>query len=214
MQEQEAISKCPAGEPEALGILFRLHHQAVFRTAYGITRNYDLAEDITQQVFIELFTAIQRYDPRRPFPPWLHRIAVHKSLDELRRPAKRDVPIGDAEDLPSPIPSPDDEAEHSELRASIRDALGGLEPNQRAVVVLRYYHGFSEAEMAVALHCRRGTVKSRLHYAQRRLREILEAQGSPLTGPSLTNPSTYRNGRTAELVPGSYIPVCVEVDPC
>ncbi len=214
MQEQEAISKCQAGEPEALGILFQLHHQAVFRTAYGITRNYDLAEDITQQVFIELFAAIQRYDPRRPFPPWLHRIAVHRSLDELRRPAKRDVPIGDADYLPSPTPSPDDEAEKSELRATILDALGGLEPKQRAVLVLRYYHGFSEAEMAVALHCRRGTVKSRLHYAQRRLREILEAQASPLTGPRLTNPSTYRNGGSVELVPGSYIPVCVEVDPC
>ena len=214
MQEQEAISQCQAGEPEALGILFQLHHQAVFRTAYGITRNYDLAEDITQQVFIELFTAIQRYDPRRPFPPWLHRIAVHKSLDELRRPAKRDVPIGDADDLLSPAPSPDDEAEQSELQAAIRDALGGLEPKQRAVVVLRFYHGFSEAEMAVALHCRRGTVKSRLHYAQRRLREILEVQASPLTGPRMTNPSTYRNGGSAELVPGSYIPVCVEVDPC
>ncbi len=214
MQELEAISQCQAGKQEALGVLFQLHHQAVFRTAYGITRNYDLAEDITQQVFIELFTAIQRYDPRRPFPPWLHRIAVHKSLDELRRPAKRVVPIGDADDLPSPAPSPDDEAEKSELQATIRDALGGLEPKQRAVLVLRYYHGFSEAEMAVALHCRRGTVKSRLHYAQRRLREILEAQASPLTGPSLTNPSTYRNGGSGELVTGSFIRVCVEVDPC
>ncbi len=212
MQEQEAISQCQAGEPEALGILFQLHHQAVFRTAYGITRNYDLAEDITQQVFIELFTAIQRYDPRRPFPPWLHRIAVHKSLDELRRPANRDVPIGDDDNLPSPTPSPDDEAEKSELRATILDALGGLEPKQRAVLVLRYYHDFGEAEMAVALRCRPGTVKSRLHYAQRRLREILQAQAD--FDPRLTNPSTYRNGGSAELATGSYIPVCVEVDPC
>ncbi len=214
MQELEAISQCQAGEPEALGILFQLHHQAVLRTAYGITRNHDLAEDITQRVFIELFTAIQRYDPRRPFPPWLHQIAVRRSLDELRRPANRHVPIEDAQFLASPDTSPEQAAEHSELRATILDALGGLEPKQRAVVVLRYYHGFSEAEMAVALRCRRGTVKSRLHYAQRRLREILEAQASPLTGPRLTNPSTYRNGGTAELRTGSYIPVCVEVYSC
>ena len=77
MQELEAIRQCQAGEQEALGILFELHHKSVFRTAYGITRNYDLAEDVTQQVFIELFTAIKRYDPRRPFLPWLRRIAVH-----------------------------------------------------------------------------------------------------------------------------------------
>ena len=180
MQEQEAISRCQAGDMEALGILFQLHYQAVFRTAYGITHNYVLAEDITQDVFIELFNAIKRYDPRRPFPPWLHGIAVHRSLDKLRRPANRYVPIPDGDDLPSAAPSPEEEVEKSELRSTIRDALGGLEPKHRAVLVLRYYHGFSEAEMAVALHCQRGTVKSRLHYAQRRLREILEAQASPL----------------------------------
>ena len=216
MQEQEAISQCQAGEQDALGILFQLHHQAVFRTAYGITRNYDLAEDITQQVFIELFTAIKRYDPRRPFPPWLHRIAVRRSLDELRRPANRQAPIADAHILASPDTSPEQAAEESELRATIRDALGSLEAKQRAVIVLRYYHGFGEAEMAIALDCRRGRVKSRLHYALSRLREILEARASPLTGPSLTDaskPSMYRNGSTAEPVPGPHIPARVEGEP-
>ena len=120
----------------------------------------------------------------------------------------------DAQILASSDTSPERAAEESELRATIRDALGALEPKQRAAVVLRYYLGFSEAEMAVALHCRRGTVKSRLHYALRRLREILDARASPLNGIRLTNPSTYRNGGTAELVPCSHISVRVEVDPC
>ncbi len=58
MQELEAISKCQAGELEALGILYQLHHQAVLRTTNGITRNHNLAEDGNQQVSIELLTAI------------------------------------------------------------------------------------------------------------------------------------------------------------
>jgi RNA polymerase sigma-70 factor (ECF subfamily) len=87
-QEQDAIRRCQAGDLDALGIISQLHHQAVFRTAYG----YHLAEDVTQQVFVELFTAIKGYDPSRPFPPWLHRIAVRRSLDALRR-RKQDVPI-------------------------------------------------------------------------------------------------------------------------
>ena len=170
---------------DALEVLFRLHNRAVFRTAYGIVRNYDLAEDVTQQVFIELFASINRYDLRRPFPPWLHRIAVHRSLDELRRHENRNVPIEAAGDLRSASTSPEQAAEESELRAGILDALGALEPKHRAAIVLRYYHEFSEAEMAIALHCRRGTVKSRLHYALRRLREIVAAQDPPLTASGL-----------------------------
>ena len=67
MQEQEAIRQCQAGELEALGVLFQLHQRAVFRTAYGIVRTRDLAEDVTQQVSIKLFSSIKGYDPSRPF---------------------------------------------------------------------------------------------------------------------------------------------------
>jgi RNA polymerase sigma-70 factor (ECF subfamily) len=80
-------------------------------------RRHDLAEDVTQQVFIELFTSIKRYDDRRPFPPWLHRIAVHRSLDELRRRKVLDVPIESASELPSLSTSPEQAAEESELLA-------------------------------------------------------------------------------------------------
>ena len=180
MQEQEAIRRCQAGEETALGVLYELHHRAVIRTAYGIVRRLDIAEDVTQQVFIELFSSIKRYDIKRPFPPWLHRIAVRRSLDELRRPNHRDVAIGAAQELPSRSDRPEQVAEESELRADIRKAIGTLDPKHRAAVVLRYYQGFTEAEMAIALHCRRGTVKSRLHYALRRLREILEPEASSI----------------------------------
>ena len=111
LQEQEAIRQCQAGAREALGVLFEIHNKAVFRTAYGIMREHDLAEDITQQVFIELFSSIRRYDSRRPFPPWLHRIAVNRSLDELRRHKKQNVPIEAVGDLPSRSMSPEEEAE-------------------------------------------------------------------------------------------------------
>ena len=194
MQEHEAIRKCQAGETAALGVLFQLHHQAVFRTAYGIMRSYDLAEDVTQQVFIELFSSIKRYDLKRPFPPWLHRIAVNRSLDELRRRKDRDVPLEAARELPSRSAFPEEAAEASEQRAAIRNALGALEPMHRAAVVLRYYHGFGEAEMAVALRCRRGTVKSRLHYALRRLGEILAVQAPHLAVSTLTQPAPSRSG--------------------
>lgn len=175
LEEQEAIRQCQAGNLTALGALFELHQNSVFRTSYGIVRRHDLAEDVTQQVFVELFNSIRRYDVRRPFPPWLHRIAVHRSLDELRRRKLRDVPIEAAADIPSQSTSPEQAAEEAELRLAVRNALGSLEPKHRAAVVLRYYQGFTEAETAVALGCRLGTVKSRVHYALRRLRENFAA---------------------------------------
>ena len=89
-----------------LEVLFQLHHRAVFRTAYGVVRRHDLAEDVTQQVFIELFASVKRYDVTRPFPPWLHRIAVRRSLDELRRRKHASLPLEAVRDLPSPSTSP------------------------------------------------------------------------------------------------------------
>jgi len=183
LQEQAAVRECQAGKLAGLGVLFQLHQQAVFRTAYGIVRSQDLAEDITQQVFIQLFSSIKRYDLKRPFAPWLHRIAVNRSLDALRHHKGRTVPIEVASDLPSQDTTPERAAEDSELRGAIRGALGALRPKHRAAIVLRYYQGFGEAEMAVALHCRQGTVKSRLHNALRQLRDILAVQAPHLGEP-------------------------------
>ena len=179
-REREAILRCQEGDLAGLEVLFELHRLAVLRTAYGIVGNSHLAEDVTQQVFVELFTAIRRFDPERPFAPWLYRVVVNISLKELRRRDRRSLPLEEAAaDLPSLDPLPDLVAEESEIRSSIWAAIQALSPKQRAAVVLRYYHGFSEAEMAVALGCRRGTVKSRLHSALRRLELLLRDSGMP-----------------------------------
>ncbi len=172
-QEREAILQCKRGDVGGLKFLFELHRLAVLRTAYGIIGNSHLAEDVTQQVFVELFTALRRFDPERPFAPWLYRIVVNISLKEVRRRDYRNLLLDAAADVPSLDPLPDLIVEESEVRRVIWMAIRNLSPKQRAAVVLRYYHGFSEAEMAVALGCRRGTVKSRLHTALRQLEVLL-----------------------------------------
>ena len=83
-QEKEAIRQLKAGNIGGLEFLYQLHYTSVFRTAYGIVHHHHGAEDVTQQVFIELFTAIKRYDLERPLLPWLRKIAVHKSLGALK----------------------------------------------------------------------------------------------------------------------------------
>lgn len=179
-REREAILRCRDGDLSGLEVLFELHRVRVLRTAYGIVGNHHLAEDVTQQVFVELFTAIRRFDPKRPFAPWLYRIVVNISLKDLRRRHHRSLPLEEtAADLPSSDSPPDIIAEESEFRSAIWSAVQSLSPKQRAAVVLRYYHGFGEAEMAVVLDCRRGTVKSRLHSALRRLEALLRESGIP-----------------------------------
>ena len=180
-REREAILRCQDGDLAGLEVLFELHRLAVLRTAYGIVGNHHIAEDVTQQVFVELFTAMRRFDPDRPLAPWLYRIVVNISLKDLRRRHHRNLPLDKsaAADLPSPDPLPDLIAEESEIKRSMWTAIQSLSPKHRAAVVLRYYHGFSEAEMAVALGCRRGTVKSRLHSALRRLEVLLRESRIP-----------------------------------
>ncbi|MCH8274772.1 MAG: sigma-70 family RNA polymerase sigma factor [Armatimonadetes bacterium] len=94
--------------------------------------------------------------------------------------------------------SPEQAAEESELRSAIRNALGSLEPKHRAAVVLRYYQGFSEAETAVALGCRPGTVKSRVHYALRRLRQVFATLSPPLTAGMAAQPMSTRPSETGD----------------
>ena len=178
-EERQAILRCKGGDLAGLEVLFELHQLAILRTAYGIVGNGHLAEDVTQQVFVELFTAIRRFDPDRPFAPWLYRIVVNISLKEVRRCDQRRLPLEEAADLPSIDPLPDLIAEEAEARRFIWAAVRTLTPKQRAAVVLRYYRGFSEAEMAVSLGCRRGTVKSRLHSALRQLEVLLRDSEKP-----------------------------------
>lgn len=193
MQELEAICQCQAGDLAALGVLFELHHEAVFRTAYGIVHNYDLAEDVTQEVFIELPTSIKRFDQQRPFPPWLHTIVVRKSLYKLKHRKDQDVPIDEIFDLPTPDLSPEGEAEQSEMEAVLWKAVGALDAKHRAVIVLYYYQGFSEAEVSKALDHPRGTVKSRLYVARKLLRELLPPTDGWL-GTANTEPPSAPTG--------------------
>ncbi|HEY7907830.1 MAG TPA: sigma-70 family RNA polymerase sigma factor [Thermomicrobiales bacterium] len=168
--------RCTAQDRAAFAELFRHYHRRVFGSALFITHREDAAEEIVQLVFIELFTAFRRFDPERPFLPWLYRIIHDVSMDYLRRDrrgAHLPLPVSewrlDALLGADPDPGPAERAERAELHEEIWRALERLPANHRAVLVLRHYGQLSEAEMAAALQCRRGTIKSRLHRAHRAL---------------------------------------------
>ena len=131
-----------------------MHWPRALRAAYLVTHDAQAAEDIAQESFLSAIRALDRFDRRRPFGPWLHRIVVNRAIDWSRARALRaEVELGD-------------EIARGEIETEIEDetltALARLPPEQRAVIVLRYLLEFTPGEIASALDLPRGTVNSRL----------------------------------------------------
>jgi RNA polymerase sigma-70 factor (ECF subfamily) len=145
------------------------------RAAALITHDRPLAEDIVQAAFIRVYERIHQFDDMRPFGPWFLRIVVNDAVKAVTRRShdSLDTISGDQITLVDSLPGPDALLEQAETQAAIWDALAQLPPEQRGAVVLRYYLGFSEAEIAGELDCPPGTVKWRLHAARKRLRDLL-----------------------------------------
>jgi RNA polymerase sigma-70 factor (ECF subfamily) len=152
-----AVRAARAGSSLALDELFKAHWSAAHRAAYLIVHDSAAAEDIAQEAFIAAIRALDRFDRRRPFGPWLHRIVVNRAIDHARsRAIRREV---DAERVPeAAAPDRGDERYSDETMA----ALAALAPDQRGVVVLRHLLEYTPGEIADMLDLPRGTVNSRL----------------------------------------------------
>jgi RNA polymerase sigma-70 factor (ECF subfamily) len=177
MEEGEAIVRLKRGDVGGLEVLVRRYQVQAVRAAYLVTRDRALAEDIVQAAFLRAYERIGQFDTGRPFRPWFLRSVVNDAIKAATR-RERHVSLKagtgiEATSLADPNPSPADLAETAETRQAVWDALGQLSPVQRAAVILRYYLGLSEAEMADEMACPPGTVKWRLHAARERLRRLL-----------------------------------------
>ncbi len=153
------------GSREAAGELFSRHWRGAWQAAYAVTGRRAMADDVAQDAFERAFAALSRFDERRPFAPWLHRIVVNRSLDLLR--SERRV-VGDAE--LAKLEWQDVGAGDHELLESV----AGLSLQRRIVVVLRYGLGYSPSAIAELLEIPTGTVNSRLARALEDLRAQYE----------------------------------------
>ena len=143
------------GSDAALGELFRLHWKRAHQAAYLVVHDAAAAEDIAQEALLAAIRNLDRFDRRRPFAPWLHRIVVNRAIDHARARALRaETDLSPA--LAAPAAAP--EAPEESLLAEI----GRLPPDQRAVIVLRYLLEYTPGEIATMLNVPRGTVNSRL----------------------------------------------------
>ena len=143
--------------------LFRAHWAPAHRAAFLIVHDAAAAEDIAQEAFLAAIRALDRFDRRRPFGPWLHRIVVNRAIDWSRaRALRREV----AEPVESEAPPA---AAGGMVGRGGGSALAALDPDQRAAVVLRHLLEYTPGEIAHLLDLPRGTVNSRLRRALDRL---------------------------------------------
>jgi RNA polymerase sigma-70 factor, ECF subfamily len=158
------VRRARAGSVSDLEALFREHWPRAYRAAYLVVHDAAAAEDIAQEAFLAAVRALDRFDWRRPFAPWLHRIVVNRAIDWARARALR-AETAEVEAAAPPNHEHDD---------SLVEELHGLPPEQRAVIVLRHLLEYTPGEIASLLDLPRGTVNSRLRRGLDELSERLE----------------------------------------
>ena len=151
--ERARVRGAQQGSVSDLEALFKAHWPRAFRAAYLVAHDAAAAEDIAQESFLAAIRSLDRFDRRRPFGPWLHRIVVNRAIDWTRaRTIRGEVELTESVAALPPPREPDETLA----------ALAGLPPEQRAVIVLRYLLDFTPGEIAETLELPRGTVNSRL----------------------------------------------------
>lgn len=180
--EAELVASCRNGDPEAFARLVRLHEAMVVNLAARLLGEVEEARDVAQEVFLQVYRMLGRFEGRSSLKTWIYRIAVNQCHNRRRfwqrRRRDREGPLDErllAPSLPSGsrAASPFDEAVRAERARGVQAALLRLPFEHRAVLVLREISGLSCAEVAAALGIPEGTVKSRLSRAREAMRRAL-----------------------------------------
>lgn len=177
--DEQLMTAVMAGDQLALAVLVTRHHALLFGYLYRLTDgDRQLAEDLVQETLLHVLQQ-RTYQRERPFKPWLYTIATNLARDHFKSAAVRlRWREGGEQDallyLYDSEPSPEERALAAERGSEVRAALAQLREEDRLVVLLRFYQGFSLQEIAETLHIPLGTVKSRLSAGVHRLRTMLE----------------------------------------
>jgi RNA polymerase sigma-70 factor, ECF subfamily len=174
--DAELLRRVQADDLDAFEEFFARYRSSIYRTAYGLTGDRQAAEEILQDTFARAYQRRHSLHPDVSPLPWLHRVSLNLCYSRLSRRRLATGPIDEATESSradeGPLPS--DTAERNELRAIVRDGIAALPEKHRSVVILYYLQRLSLQETAEVLGIQLGTVKSRLHYALRGLRDHLE----------------------------------------
>jgi RNA polymerase sigma factor (sigma-70 family) len=177
--EAKLLARAKGGDLPAYEQIVVQHQRTAFRVAWLITRSSADAEEAAQDAFLKAYRSLGRFREGAPFRPWLLRIVANEARNRRVAEGRRERlalrALEDARGLDA-ARSPERELLAAETHDELIAALGRLAERDRLAIAYRYFLDLSEAEMAAALGCRRGTVKSRLSRALGRLRAEMEAE--------------------------------------
>jgi RNA polymerase sigma-70 factor (ECF subfamily) len=182
MDDRIAISRLKQGDLNGLETLVQRYQVQAVHAAYLIVYDRALAEDIAQTAFVKVVERIHQFDEERPFAPWLFRIVVNDAIKASRK-QRRQIPLEEfhepvtqlAEWLAQPDLQPERLTEQNEMREHILKAIESLPPDQRAVVVMRYFLDMSEADMSAQMDRPLSSIKWWLRDARKRLYDLMSS---------------------------------------
>jgi RNA polymerase sigma-70 factor (ECF subfamily) len=189
----EPLSRARAGDAQAFCRLTEPLQTRLLRQAVALSGDLNAAEDLVAETLVEAWKSLARYDESCRFSTWLYAILLHRHQKWRRRARsrpvalawlplfQRDEVVARQEKIPSPEPSPAEDAARNETSARLRVCIGRLPEKHRRIILLRFFEDASLPDMAHVLGLPVGTVKSRLHHALEELREmkmnLLETRG-------------------------------------
>jgi RNA polymerase sigma-70 factor (ECF subfamily) len=172
----ELMRRVQGGDREAFSTLVERHNAPLVRFLTVLSRDRDRAEEVAQDAFVRLFELSHRYQERGQFTPYLYRIAANLLRTEDRKRRRRAILLKafGGNGTYEAAPSPQAVCLQDELSVRLSEALSALPLRYRSPLVLRDVEGWSYADIARAMSCGEGTVKSRIHRGRERLRRLLE----------------------------------------
>jgi RNA polymerase sigma-70 factor (ECF subfamily) len=175
---QALISKVLKGDLAAYGTLVEEYQKSVFNVCYRILGNRQEAEDLTQDAFLRAYQQLARYDPNRPFGPWMRVLAANLCYNHLKKARLKQEPLEDERDRFKDYPKrgPEKILEISEENQRLYQAFWKLPENYRMALELRHFQGLSYKEMAQTLDLPLNTVRSHLYRGRQKLAELLEEE--------------------------------------
>ena len=181
LDELELIARAQRGDTEAFNPIVCKYERKIYHLICRHIDDRETAKDLCQEVFLKAWRGLPKFEKRSTFYSWLYQIAINCSIDFLRKQKNQIVIPSEALSLgtdegiqiPQTEPLPDESLENKELADVIRVAADQLPPSQHRVFQLRYREEFSIKQIAAHLNKSEGTVKSHLHHAHQKLRELL-----------------------------------------
>lgn len=175
--DRALVDRVAKGDRAAVRLLFMRHHARIYRFVARQTGSEMMADDITNEVFLELWRQAPGFEGRSEVSTWLLGIARFKALSSLRKKKEAWIDDDDAAQVPDSADTPEVVTMKEDKAAALRRFVDALPEEHRTVIDLAYYHGQSVTEIGAVLGIPVATVKTRMFYARKKLGEALKAAG-------------------------------------